>query len=79
MRSVHDDAAAGLYDLGRRLGAPKSLKELGLKEGDLDRAATLASQNPYYNPRPVTRDGMRALLDDAFHGRPPVDGDGLKP
>jgi maleylacetate reductase len=66
------NAAAGLYELGRRLGAPKGLRELGMKEGDLDRAASLAAQNPYYNPRPVTREGMRALLEEAFQGRPPV-------
>jgi alcohol dehydrogenase class IV len=63
--------AAGLYELARRLQAPKSLKEIGLQAGDLDRAAQLATQNPYYNPRPVTRDGVRALLEQAFHGRPP--------
>ena len=65
------NAAAALYALARRLQAPKGLKELGLKAEDLDRAADLATQNPYYNPRPVTRDGVRALLEQAFHGRPP--------
>jgi len=66
-----DDAARGLYDLGRKVGAPKALADIGLKAGDLDRAADLATQNPYYNPRPVTREGVRALLDDAFAGRRP--------
>jgi len=65
------NAATALYALARRLQAPKGLKELGLKAEDLDRAADLATQNPYYNPRPVTRDGVRALLEQAFHGRPP--------
>jgi alcohol dehydrogenase class IV len=64
-------AAEGLYALARRLQAPKALKELGLEAGDLDRAAELATQNPYYNPRPVTRDGLRALLEAAFQGGPP--------
>ena len=36
--------------------------------GDLDRATDLAVQNPYYNPRPVTREGVRALLEHAFLG-----------
>jgi alcohol dehydrogenase class IV len=66
-----EDAARGLYDLGRKVDAPKALAEIGMKEGDLDRAADLATQNPYYNPRPVTREGVRALLDDAFAGRRP--------
>jgi alcohol dehydrogenase class IV len=64
-------AAAGLYDLARRLDAPRALQDIGLKAADLDRAAELATQNPYYNPRPVTREGVRALLEQAFHGRPP--------
>jgi maleylacetate reductase len=42
-----------------------------MKAGDLEKAADLAVQNPYYNPRPVTRDGIRALLADAFEGRRP--------
>ncbi|HLI84945.1 MAG TPA: maleylacetate reductase [Bryobacteraceae bacterium] len=66
-----DSAAPALYDLAASLGAPMSLESLGLNEGDLDRAAELAVQNPYYNPRPVTRDGVRALFDNAFRGRRP--------
>ena len=31
----------------------------------------LAVANPYWNPRPIERDGIRVLLDDAFHGRRP--------
>lgn len=66
------DAAGGLYDLGLAVGAPVSLEALGMREADLDRAVELATQNPYYNPRPVDRAGVRALLDDAFHGRRPT-------
>ena len=65
-------AAAGLYDLGVALGAKMALKDFGVNEKDLDRAADLAVQNPYYNPRPVTRDGIRTLLDAAFYGRRPA-------
>jgi maleylacetate reductase len=64
-------AAEGLYDLAARLGAPTSLAALGMKAGDLDQAADIAVQNPYYNPRPITRDGIRALLQDAFEGLRP--------
>jgi len=66
------DAAQGLYALGRRLGVPASLAALGLPESGLDRAADLAAANPYWNPRPIERDAIRALLSDAFHGRPPT-------
>ncbi|HJT89564.1 MAG TPA: maleylacetate reductase [Bryobacteraceae bacterium] len=64
-------AAEGLYDLASSLGAPLSLAALGMKAGDLDQAAGIASQNPYYNPRPITRDGIRDLLQQAFEGRRP--------
>ena len=64
-------ASEGLYDLAVALGAPVSLSSLGMNESDLDRAAGLAVQNPYYNPRPITRDGIRALLQNAFEGRRP--------
>ncbi|MDO8434732.1 MAG: maleylacetate reductase [Candidatus Binatus sp.] len=65
-------AAQGLYDLAIAVGAKMALKDYGLKETDLDRAAELAIQNPYYNPRPVTREGIRRLLDDAYYGRRPT-------
>jgi maleylacetate reductase len=64
-------AARALYDLASAMGAPTSLAALGLRESDLDRAADLAVQNPYYNPRPITRDAICALLRDAFEGRRP--------
>lgn len=64
-----DSAPAGLQDLARSVGAPTSLRDIGFAEGDLDRAADLATEAPYYNPRPVDRNGVRRLLDDAFHGR----------
>jgi alcohol dehydrogenase class IV len=61
-------AAAGLYDLAASLGAPVSLRGLGLRESDLDKAADLAVQNPYYNPRPIDRASIRRLLQNAFDG-----------
>jgi maleylacetate reductase len=69
MESAH--AAKGIYDLMKRLGAPLALKDIGMRETDLDRAADLATQAPYYNPRPPDRAGIRDLLDAAFHGRRP--------
>jgi maleylacetate reductase len=65
-------AAQGLFDLASSLGAPTSLAAIGMKPADLDKAADIAVQNPYYNPRPITREGIRALLQDAFDGRRPL-------
>jgi len=67
-----DEPAQALYDLLISLGAPPALKNLGMKETDLDRAAQLATRDPYYNPRPVTEPVIRTLLDNAYHGRRPT-------
>jgi maleylacetate reductase len=67
-----ESAARGLYDLAVSLGAPMSLASIGMSEDGLDRAAQLAVQNPYYNPRAVTLAGIRELLQNAFEGRRPA-------
>jgi alcohol dehydrogenase class IV len=65
-------AAQGLYDLAVSLGAPVSLKSIGMPADGLARAAELAVQNPYYNPRPITKEGILELLNNAFEGRRPI-------
>ncbi len=65
-------AAQGLYDLAKKLGAPLALKDIGMKESDLDKAADIAVANPYPNPRKLEREAIRKLLDDAYHGRRPA-------
>ncbi len=65
------DAPAALYDLAVAVGAKTALKDIGLREADLDKAAELATRHPYDNPRPVTRADVRALLQDAFEGKRP--------
>jgi len=61
----------GLYDFARSLGAPLALRALGLTYAQLDAAADLAVRNPYWNPRPVERDAVRALLQRAWDGTRP--------
>ena len=63
-----DDAPAALLALARRIGAPTSLRELGMNAADLDAAADLAVGRPYPNPKPVTRDTIRELLGAAYEG-----------
>ncbi|WP_321857400.1 maleylacetate reductase [Paraburkholderia tropica] len=61
----------GLYEFARSLGAPLALRDLGLRESQLDLAAGLAVKNPYWNPRAVERDAVRALLQRAWEGTRP--------
>ena len=65
-------APAGLHALAVKIGAPLTLAQIGMPAGGLDRAADIAAANPYDNPRPIDRAGIRHLLDDAFHGRQPA-------
>ena len=66
------DPARELWELAGRLGAPRSLRELGMAEADVPRIAEAAVASPYANPRPVTRDGVEALLRAAWSGEPPA-------
>ena len=65
------DAAQGVFDLARDNGAPTALKDIGLKESDIDIALDIALKNPYWNPRPLERAALRALLVAAYEGRRP--------
>jgi alcohol dehydrogenase class IV len=65
------DAARGLYELSQRLGLPKTLAEIGMPESGIDRAADIAVQNAYANPRPVERASIRELIVAAYRGEPP--------
>ena len=61
-----------LWRFASDLGAPLALKDLGLKESDLDQAANLATTNPYWNPRQIDHNGIRSLLQDAWNGTAPM-------
>jgi maleylacetate reductase len=67
------DAALALFDLAGKIGVRRSLREIGMREQDIDHAADLAVKNPYWNPRPVERDAIRGLIARAFAGASPVD------
>jgi maleylacetate reductase len=66
-----DDAAFGLYDFTGRLGAKRSLRELGMPETGIEKAAILATQNPYWNPRKLEPHAIRELIRRAWAGEPP--------
>jgi alcohol dehydrogenase class IV len=64
-------APAGIFDLAKDHGAPTALRDLGMTAEGLDRAADLAVQNQYPNPRPLERRAIRELLQRAFEGARP--------
>jgi alcohol dehydrogenase class IV len=71
-RGMHvDDAPGGIWELEQRLGLPMRLADIGMKEADLERAAHIAVQAPYPNPRRVEFAPVRELLQNAFKGERP--------
>lgn len=69
--SGRTSAAAGLFDLARDHGAAIALKDIGMCESDLDRAAEIAVSNPYWNPRQfgtAQLKDIRELLQRAYDG-----------
>ncbi len=65
-------AAQGIFDLAGRLGAPRTLAEIGMPRDGIAKAAEQIVASPYWNPRPVELDGVLRLLEDAFAGRRPA-------
>jgi maleylacetate reductase len=66
------NAAQGIFDLAKAVGAPTALRDIGITQADLDRAAAIATESPVNNPEPVTTERVRALLENAWHGSVPV-------
>jgi maleylacetate reductase len=63
-----DDPAAAVERLVERLGLPTRLSDCGVTEEDLDTVVRLSQSSPavQMNPRPVSEDDARSILDAAF-------------
>lgn len=69
-----NDVGQALADFAGEVGAPRALRDLGMKEDDLDRAADLAMEASYWNPRPLVRDEVLELMRSAWTGEVRADG-----
>ena len=65
-------APQAVFDLAKENGAPVALRDIGMKEADLDRACDIAMSNQYPNPRALERGALRGILQDAFEGVRPA-------
>ena len=65
-------ASQAVFDLAKNNGAPVALRDIGMRAQDLDKACDIALQNRYPNPRPLEREAIRQLLQDAFDGVRPA-------
>ncbi|CAH0050577.1 unnamed protein product [Clonostachys solani] len=64
------DAIHGLNVLLAKLQVSTRLRDLGMKEEDIDRAADIATSNSYWNPREIERGPIRELIRRAWAGEP---------
>ncbi|KAI8656168.1 Fe-ADH domain-containing protein [Fusarium keratoplasticum] len=62
------DAIKGLNVLLGKIKVERSLKALGMKESDVDKAADIAISKPYWNPREVERMAIREVIRRAWAG-----------
>ena len=65
------EPAEVLFDLGRSLGAPASLKDLGMPRDGIDRAADAMLAQGGWNPRPLDATSLKRLLRRAWAGEHP--------
>lgn len=66
-----DDAPTGFHDLARRIGAPGSLRDIGMREEQVAQAAALAVIVERDAGKPRTEAALHALLQAAFTGQSP--------
>ena len=66
------DVAGALFDLAGNIGAPTSLAQLGLEKDVLQEAAErIVNETGSSNPRPVDKDSIYRMLEQAYVGRRP--------
>lgn len=71
-RALEAEPAGALFDLARTIGAPAGLSGLGMPEEGIETAAASALANPYWNPRPLEQEAIRALIARAYAGVRPL-------
>jgi maleylacetate reductase len=64
------DAPTGLFEMARSLGAPTALRDLGLREEDIDKACAIALSNPT-GTRARWKRGFARTVARAWRGAPP--------
>lgn len=67
-----DTVGVGLFKYANSIGAPQTLKELGMPESGIVQAAQSAVENAYWNPRSFNQQQIQRIIENAFHGQAPV-------
>lgn len=64
-------AAEGMFGFAKKINAPTKLKNLGVKKNQIELVAQQATLNPYWNPKKITKNGIKKLLTAAWNGNNP--------
>jgi alcohol dehydrogenase class IV len=67
-----ENAPGAVWDLEKSLGLALRLADIGMKQTDIERAAKIATEAPYPNPRKVEYGPLLELLRAAYEGRRPA-------
>jgi alcohol dehydrogenase class IV len=65
------EAAQGLFELAKRLGAKQALCDIGMPKEGIEHTVKATLAAPYWNPRPLEEEALRNLLTRAWAGDPP--------
>ncbi|KAJ9150499.1 Iron-containing alcohol dehydrogenase [Coniochaeta hoffmannii] len=65
------DIVLALDDIRQRLEIPCALKDLGMKEDDIERTAHVSMEKQYWNPRPLEKEKIKELIRRAWAGDVP--------
>ncbi len=66
-----DSPGQALFDFAQSLGAPTRLTDIGFDPDQAEKAAKIATANPYWNPRAFSADDLMPLLRNASLGHRP--------
>lgn len=70
-----DDPARKLHEMVASLARETGLRDIGMPEGGIAAVVDEVCRTPYWNPASMQAEKLRALLNDAWSGAPPVSSD----
>ena len=66
-----DNAGQAVFDFADRLDAPLSLRDIGMPPDGVDQVVASMLSHEGYNPRPLEKDPLRHVVQNAFDGTRP--------
>ena len=65
------DIVSAINDIRQRLEIPCALKDLGMREEDIERTTSISMQKQYWNPRALEKEKIKELIRRAWAGEVP--------